>query len=438
MSTISGSDLKAQREALNIPLERIAKETRIRLSILQDLEDEEYSELSSSAQTKGFLRLYADYLSSHKQRLGIELKQDTNPASTEKKDYTDRTPPDEIQRKLTPVLTDDAHTISAEQKTPIDQNQLSIDQTNAESESQKMLLQIGRDIASRRKVLNLDWDIIIQQTHLKRTTLNALENGNLEAFTTPLEFRKNLQTYVRFLNLDVDSVMLQFAEALQKRRSEINPSRRKSKPRSKQISNYLLNLRKFFTLDLLFGTLLIIGILIFLIWGVSNMNQVKDKSLELTETLPGIIDFILSTPFTPEFQETPSPETEDIFYIPTATAFYIQEPPEDGIRVTLHARQNIWIRIYVDDELSYVGRLTGGEVKSFSANASITLETSNIAVLEIAFQGNQIEPIYRNFGSPARLFFDFDGMQELPITEPSPTSDSYSTPSPTGAPNDSP
>ncbi len=54
MSTISGSDLKAQREALNIPLERIAKETRIRLSILQDLEDEEYSELSSSAQTKGF------------------------------------------------------------------------------------------------------------------------------------------------------------------------------------------------------------------------------------------------------------------------------------------------------------------------------------------------------------------------------------------------
>ncbi len=93
------------------------------------------------------------------------------------------------------------------------------------------------------------------------------------------------------------------------------------------------------------------------------MNQVKDKSLQLTETLPGIIDFILSTPFTPEFQETPSPETEEIFYIPTATAFYIQEPPEEGIRVTLHARQNIWIRIYVDDELSYVGRLTGGEVK---------------------------------------------------------------------------
>ncbi len=80
----------------------------------------------------------------------------------------------------------------------------------------KMLLQIGRDIASRRKLLNLDWDIIIQQTHLKRATLHALENGNLEAFTTPLEFRKNLQTYVRFLNLDVDSVMLQFAEALQK------------------------------------------------------------------------------------------------------------------------------------------------------------------------------------------------------------------------------
>jgi len=46
----------------NISLEQVASDTRIRLSILQDLEDDAYSELSSSTQTKGFLRLYAQYL----------------------------------------------------------------------------------------------------------------------------------------------------------------------------------------------------------------------------------------------------------------------------------------------------------------------------------------------------------------------------------------
>ena len=58
----SGSQLKKIRQERSISLEQIATATRIRLAILQDLEDEEYSELSSSTQTKGFLKLYADFL----------------------------------------------------------------------------------------------------------------------------------------------------------------------------------------------------------------------------------------------------------------------------------------------------------------------------------------------------------------------------------------
>ncbi len=62
MQDYKGSELKKIREELQIPLEQVASDTRIRLSILQDLEDDAYSELSSSTQTKGFLRLYAQYL----------------------------------------------------------------------------------------------------------------------------------------------------------------------------------------------------------------------------------------------------------------------------------------------------------------------------------------------------------------------------------------
>ena len=58
----SGSQLKKIRLERNIPLEQVASATRIRMAILQDLEDEEYSELSSTTQAKGFLRLYAKFL----------------------------------------------------------------------------------------------------------------------------------------------------------------------------------------------------------------------------------------------------------------------------------------------------------------------------------------------------------------------------------------
>ena len=49
----TGAQLKKIREERNIPLEAVASATHIRLAILQDLEDEEYSELSSTTQTKG-------------------------------------------------------------------------------------------------------------------------------------------------------------------------------------------------------------------------------------------------------------------------------------------------------------------------------------------------------------------------------------------------
>ena len=41
MAEFSGSELKRKREEMHIPLEQVDSETRIRLSILQDLEDEE-------------------------------------------------------------------------------------------------------------------------------------------------------------------------------------------------------------------------------------------------------------------------------------------------------------------------------------------------------------------------------------------------------------
>lgn len=435
MTDYSGADLKKIREELRIPLEKVASETHIRLSILQDLEDEEYSELSSSAQVKGFLRIYAGFLGLNAEKTPSEEPANDidHPSEEQKADpYPSNVTP-EPDHALDGV--NNPAMAAKIPEMPLDENQKqaspNLEETlepKEESESKKLLAQLGRELAARRRYLNLDWDLIVQQTRLHRNTMRALENGDLDAFFAPLQFRKDLQTYARFLNLNVESIMLQYAEALQKRRFENIPKKQRPRDPSKPASRLLVTIRRFFTLDLLFGTFIVLGILVFLIWGISNMRQRTDETPNTTETLPAIIDFILSTPTQNQPTAEVSPEEEQAFTIPTATAFFIQNAPEEGFSLALKARHNLWIRVYSDEKLAYVGRLETGEIKSFYADTSFTLETGNIVGLEIAFQGNAIEPFNLPFGTAARLYFDQEGMKELPIIEAIVTPDKTPTP----------
>jgi cytoskeletal protein RodZ len=57
-----GQRLKNIRTARQISLDKAADATRVRAHYLQALESDNYSVMSSAAQSRGFLRLYADYL----------------------------------------------------------------------------------------------------------------------------------------------------------------------------------------------------------------------------------------------------------------------------------------------------------------------------------------------------------------------------------------
>ena len=225
MTEFSGSELKRKREEMRIPLEQVASATHIRLSILQDLEDEEFAELSSNAQIKGFLRLYADYLG-----LNTSESEPVKPSHQEKTPKYQKLAENNRLEQKQVATKDPFYTEVADETTgniSVPEPQIEPKATAPESDSQKMLSQLGRELSSRRRYLNLAWDLISQQTRLAKDTLKALENGDLLFFTTPLDFRKNLQTYARFLNLDVEAYSIRFAEALQKRRYEKLPKKRK-------------------------------------------------------------------------------------------------------------------------------------------------------------------------------------------------------------------
>lgn len=57
-----GQRLKSIRISRQISLDKVAQATHVRVHYLQALEEDDYSVMSSAAQGRGFLRLYADFL----------------------------------------------------------------------------------------------------------------------------------------------------------------------------------------------------------------------------------------------------------------------------------------------------------------------------------------------------------------------------------------
>jgi len=422
MQDYKGSELKKIREERKIPLEQVASDTRIRLSILQDLEDDAYSELSSSTQTKGFLRLYAQYL-------GADKKEPEQAIAATPAILPEPAPePPAVQAKpeeISPPLPEPEPETRKKVEVSPEQKEEAIETTSAELESTKILEKIGRELSARRRYLNIGWDVIQEQIHIPKAQIQTLERGDLNAMTSPMQYKGLLQTYARFLNLDVESIMIRYADALQQRRVEINTTKRRRRKPGKVLHPFLVSLKRFFTLDLFFGTLLILGILGFLIWGIARMS-VATQAPQTTGTLPAVAEMLLSDPseVTPTALEPTS--EQDTMILPTVTPFFTGIVSDEPIEVVLLARQNVWLRITSDGQVSFEGRMADGEVRSFTANESLELETGNIIALEIVHNQTRLEPISDRLGVASRIIFTIDGIQELPVTpsdlQPTPTS----------------
>ena len=84
MSETIGQRLKQTRISRKLSLENVAEATRVRVIYLQALENNDYSAMSSAAQGRGFLRLYADFLGLDLDAAMADMREtETPPAPTE-------------------------------------------------------------------------------------------------------------------------------------------------------------------------------------------------------------------------------------------------------------------------------------------------------------------------------------------------------------------
>jgi cytoskeletal protein RodZ len=265
--------------------------------------------------------------------------------------------------------------------------------------------------------------------------VRALEDGLFEQLPSPVQTRGMLANYAAFLDLDADAILLRFADALQARRRE----KYSETPREQiqtQVKTSMPILRSYIAGDLIFGMVMIALILSLAVWGIGSILSSRDRETAQA-TAPSIVEVLAGTPL-------PSPSAEETF-VPvgdapigtSAPGVNTAEAPTLGVNinvaVAIFAVERTYLRVRVDGETAFEGRIAPRETMQFGAENQIEVLTGNGAALRITFNGRDFG-LMGNVGEVVGRVYTIAGVVTPTVTiSPTPTETPFvtSTPTPT-------
>lgn len=460
MTASLGQQLKHIREAKGISLEEIAHKTHIQLDYLQAIEAGDEGALPSPIQMRGFLRLYANELGvqiSDLEVQGYHLSKVKRPSSPEIKEES--TPPAELipesfEPRVEPkpeTIFDQSGVTSEEDFKDGYREEQDVSLSSQSVSSREFFETIGITLRNRRELLSLSIIDIHENIHIQEKYIAAMEAGRFDQLSSPVQTRGMLQNYAEFLNLDVDSILLKYADGLQARHLEKKQeSVFQSKSKVKELSRTGLQLKKFFSIDLLVITALFLVFAGFVIWGANRIMGVNATEPAITK-LPEVSDVLLATG-SPTPQESPTLETTaeetqestQVEVEEEATPLFTPLPNNNPINLVIIPRQRVWVQVTADTRLVYEGRLLPGNAYDYSGNDQVEVLISNAGAVQVLFNEEDIGALGLS-GQIADLIFTRSGLilptatntptiTETPQASPTPTMTPSMTPSPTPSP----
>lgn len=410
MSEQTGRQLRQAREAKQVSQAQAARDTLIRVHYLQALEAGDYKAIPSAAQARGFLRAYADYLGLDGQALLGALEETASTNETA----------EEVENLPTPVLA------------------------SSPSQADEILVQIGQKLKHQRNLLGLTLEDVERHTHLRQRYLIALENGDLNNLPSPVQGRGMLKNYANFLGMDPEPVLLQFAEGLQARLADnqaasqaANPTQRREPVRpARPLPGPL---QRLLSGDILIGAVLSIILISFIVWGAARIFQVQAENSP-SPTSPSIAEVLLATQSaTPTMTPPPVTATTPAAGFPgvgeenstTETPGVVFLPAtQQGVQVYISVYQRAYLRVWVDGEEEFQGRVLAGSAYNFEGKERVELLTSNGAALQV-FYNQQDQGILGLFGQAVYNIYTLEGLQ---TPTPTVTATSTITPRPSPTP----
>ncbi|HSB67065.1 MAG TPA: RodZ domain-containing protein [Anaerolineales bacterium] len=419
-----GTQLRQAREAQSLSLDQVAQATHIKVHYLEALEVDNFEKLPSLAQLRGFIRAYGDYLKLNSSELIATLEDNSTirnaislpPATT----------------LITPTSTG----------------------------SEAIFKELGHALQSQRELMGLSLGDVERHTHIRMHYIRALEEGDISHLPSPVQGRGMLSNYAAFLGLNTETILLRFADGLQAslydrqvaRNAPTGQSRGKI---SRPVPARPSQLKRLFSMDLFVGGFLIIFLLGFSIWGALRISRLH-AGTQPSPTAPPVSELLLASPTGGLVNAStliPSNEITAISTViaespvisgtvaarltPTSAVF----GPTPGlanapVQVYIIGVQRAWMRIMVDGEVAFEGRVVPGSAYSFAGNQRIELLTGDGAGLQVYYNQQDLGLIGA-FGEVMEFIFSIEGIQTAtpsvrPTSTPVPTSRATPSPTPTG------
>ncbi len=259
----------------------------------------------------------------------------------------------------------------------------------AESSTQ-IFIEVGRELRERRELLSLHLDEVERNTHVKAHYLDALERGAIDDLPSTVQTRGMLSNYATFLDLDVDTLLLRFADALQARYRERNPQKPPGRKPGQPIVANLPPMRSFIAGDLVFGVGVVLLLVGFAIWGVSRVMTLQSQQ-NVNATAPSISEILLASPEAPDATSTPTPDTIQSFPgQPTITVVIPTLSGDVNVQVNLVAAERTYMRVTVEGEVAFEGRVVPGTAYPFEAQNQVEVLVGNGAAIRIFYNGRDL------------------------------------------------
>lgn len=391
MSDSIGQTLARTRSQRALSFSQVYHALHIKERYLLAMEEDRMEDLPSPVQGRGFLRLYWEFLNLLPEELdallspGAEI-QEASPLDD------GGLPTSEADGPALPLSPEDLEVGQG------DGSEISI------ASAQRLLKEIGSELREQRRRLSLTLESIEGVTHIPVHYVRALEEGRLDALPSPVQARGMLHNYASFLDLQVEELMLKFADALQLKREEGQrqiPVGRKKKvfslPKSHWNGKPLLPAaRTFFSLDIFIILLVAVAAFVSLIWGASSVVnfQMSPRATKTAEAeLSGLTQTAAALGATLPTNNLISAvtETESAAIVEEGPTITIAAPTPSGAPIQLFvvARQRAYMQVLVDGKAAFVGRVQAGTPYYFEGRNRVELISGNASALQVIY--NQID-----------------------------------------------
>ena len=499
MSATIGQQLKQAREARSLTYLKVTQVTHIQARFLEALEADEFDSLPSPIQARAFLRIYAEYLGLSLDDLISRQRLDTGeqpiPLITTMPAPDQSPEPEELENPVAsttikagndkslrirerikglilhilpvrpqptphpvPVKSTGQHSssepdhIADTQIAPVDSESdepaenkpgtlISPDKLPSEPRKSEIIFAgIGKALQQQREALSFTLDEIENHTHVRMHYLRALEEGDFNHLPSSVQARGMLNNYAHFLDMDVDVILLKFAEGLQAQRLERQPApvetKRIADERTSSKKKPPSGLRRYLSMDVLVGGGLVLILLVFAVWGTMHVIILRSAATP-QPTAQSISDILIALPEASTSTPVPTSAAGSGTGVPIPNSTVIVTVPVTGhgpVQIVLVAIEQAFVRVTVDGKKAFDGRVAAGTAYPFDGNSQIEILTGNGAAVSILYNQSNLGPMGRIGEVVDRIYTANAILNPTATVTPTPTI----TPTPTMTPRYSP